>query len=178
VGLLKGPQLAFLTAAAGVLLLVITLMWSSVQSLTGGAAIGFEEALSMGAPSRVEEEKRSVLRALKDLEYERSVGKISPEDYAELSAKYRAEAKRLIQSLDQALGPARQQVELAIERRLERAGIRIESEPALSKPADTDKGPPDAETESAEAAPESAKKPTETAGKEPRAQPEPPEEAS
>ena len=40
--------------------------------------LGFEEALGMGAPSKVEEEKRSVLRALKDLEYERGVGKISP----------------------------------------------------------------------------------------------------
>jgi hypothetical protein len=176
---LTGPQLAFLTAAAGVLVLVITLMWSSVQSLTGGAAIGFEEALSMGAPSKVEEEKRSVLRALKDLEYERSVGKISPEDYAELSAKYRSEAKRLIQSLDEALGPARQEVERAIERRLQRAGIRVEDEPAAAKPADPDEGPPDAELETAaEAAPQSAKKPAETAEKRPSAQPEPPEEAS
>ena len=171
VGLLTGPQLAFLTAAAGVLVLVITLIWSSVQSLTGGAPIGFEEALSMGAPSKVEEEKRSVLRALKDLEYERSVGKISPEDYAELSARYRSEAKRLIQSLDEALGPARQEVELAIERRLERAGIRVDSEPASAKPADADAAESDA-------TPDSAKKPAEAAEKAAGAQPEPPEEAS
>ncbi len=39
VGSMTGPHLAFLTAAAGVLVLVITLMWSSVQSLTGGAPI-------------------------------------------------------------------------------------------------------------------------------------------
>lgn len=122
-GYLAGVQVAFLTLAAGVLTLVIALMWSSVQSLTGGASIGFEEALGMGAPSKVEEEKRSVLRALKDLEYERGVGKISPEDYAELSAKYRAEAKRLIQSVDDALGPARSEVERAIGKRLERAGL-------------------------------------------------------
>ncbi len=77
----------------------------------------------MGAPSKVEEEKRAVLRALKDLEYERGVGKLSPEDYAELSSKYRAEAKRLIQSLDETLGAAREEVEKAIQRRLERAGL-------------------------------------------------------
>jgi hypothetical protein len=91
--------------------------------LTGSASLGFEEALGMGAPSKAEEEKRAVLRALKDLEYERSVGKISPEDYAELSAKYRAEAKRLIQTLDEALAPARKEVERALKKRLDKAGL-------------------------------------------------------
>ena len=135
----RGVQLVLLVLAAGALTLVITLMWSSVQSLTGGTALGFEEALGMGAPSKVEEEKRAVLRALKDLEYERGVGKISPEDYAELLAKYRAEAKRLIQSVDDALGPAREEVEKALEQRLERAGLAKETENALN--------PPEAETE-------------------------------
>ncbi|HYP87274.1 MAG TPA: hypothetical protein VEQ59_03960, partial [Polyangiaceae bacterium] len=119
----SGPPLVCLVLAAGALALVLTLMWSSVQSLTGGASLGFEEALGMGAPSRVEEEKRAVLRALKDLEYERSVGKISVEDYAELSARYRAEAKRLMQSLDEALAPAREEVERALQERLARAGV-------------------------------------------------------
>jgi len=44
---------------------VITLAWVSVQSLTGSASLGFEEALGMGAPSKAEEEKRSVLRDAK-----------------------------------------------------------------------------------------------------------------
>jgi hypothetical protein len=178
---LTGPQLGFLVAAAGTLVLVITLMWSSVQSLTGTTPIGFEEALSMGAPSKVEEEKRSVLRALKDLEYERSVGKISPEDYAELSTKYRAEAKRLIQRLDETLGPARQEVEKAIERRLERAGVAVEaktptteSEPA-SEAADDSAA---ANEDAAAAADETPQKPIKKAPREPDAQPEPPEEAS
>jgi hypothetical protein len=127
-GQVSGIELAFLVFAAGVLVLVITLLWSSVQSLTGGSSLDFEEALGMGAPSKVEEEKRAVLRALKDLEYERGVGKITPEDYAELSAKYRAEAKRLIQSVDAALEPARREVEQALEARLKRAGVALEAE--------------------------------------------------
>jgi hypothetical protein len=85
--------------------------------------LDFEEALGMGAPSKAEEEKRAVLRALKDLEYERGVGKISPEDYAELSAKYRAEAKRLIQALDETLAPARAEVERVLQKRLDKAGL-------------------------------------------------------
>ena len=129
VGFVWGVQLVLLVLAAGAITLVIVLMWASVQSLTGGTPLGFEEALGMGAPSKVEEEKRSVLRALKDLEYERGVGKISPEDYAELLAKYRAEAKRLIQSVDDALGPAREEVERALEQRLERAGLAKDPPP-------------------------------------------------
>jgi hypothetical protein len=122
-GLVSGVELAFLVLAGGVLTGVITFMWWSVQSLTGGSALGFEEALGMGAPSKVEEEKRAVLRALKDLEFERGVGKITPEDYAELTAKYRAEAKRLMQRVDEALAPAREQVERSLSLRLEREGL-------------------------------------------------------
>jgi hypothetical protein len=160
-GFRSGPPLLILVLAAGALTLVVTLMWSSVQSLTGGTPLGFEEALGMGAPSKVEEEKRAVLRALKDLEYERSVGKISPEDYAELSARYRTEAKRLMQSLDDALGPARQEVEKAIEERLARAGVRAPAPVSPAPPGDT-----------------APTKPTEFPDKSREAQPEPPEEAS
>ncbi len=133
-GFVFGVQIVLLVLAAGALTLVITMIWSSVQSLTGGTALGFEEALGMGAPSKVEEEKRAVLRALKDLEYERGVGKISPEDYAELLAKYRADAKRLIQSVDEALGPARQEVEAALEQRLTRAGLAKEPTKSDAQP--------------------------------------------
>jgi hypothetical protein len=132
-GAVSGVELAFLVLAGGVLMLVITLMWSSVQSLTGASSLGFEEALGMGAPSKVEEEKRAVLRALKDLEYERGVGKITPEDYAELVAKYRADAKRLMQSVDEALRPARDRVEEQLVERLDRAGLQsgISTDPKL-----------------------------------------------
>lgn len=159
-GYVSGIQFAFLVAAAGVLVLVITLMWSSVQSLTGGASLGFEEALGMGAPSRAEEEKRAVLRALKDLEYERSVGKISPEDYAELSAKYRAEAKRLIQNVDSTLAPAREQVERALQQRLAREGLADPPPEPKSEPLPGPESKPQLEAEpESEAEPEPQPKP-------------------
>jgi len=117
-GTLFGVQLVVLTLAAAALLLVIWLLWSSVQALAGESELTFEEAFSLGARSAEEEQKRAVLRALKDLEYERSVGKISEEDYHEYSARYRAEAKRLIQTLDENLAEGRKQVERELERRL------------------------------------------------------------
>jgi hypothetical protein len=117
-GTLYGVQLVVLTLAAGALLLVIWLLWGSVQALAGESELSFEEAFSMGTRSAEEEQKRAVLRALKDLDYERSVGKISEEDYHEYSARYRAEAKRLIRDLDENLAEARQQVERELERRM------------------------------------------------------------
>jgi hypothetical protein len=115
-----GVQLAVLTLAGSALLLVIWLLWSSVQALAGESELSFEEAFSLGTRSAEEEQKRAVLRALKDLEYERSVGKISEDDYHEYSARYRAEAKRLIQSLDESLSEGRKAVELELKRRLAR----------------------------------------------------------
>jgi hypothetical protein len=159
VGFVWGVQLVLLVLAAGAITLVIVLMWSSVQSLTGGSPLGFEEALGMGAPSKVEEEKRSVLRALKDLEYERGVGKISPEDYAELLAKYRAEAKRLIQSVDDALGPAREEVEKALEQRLARAGLAKHGEDARPLPEAEAKPEPEEAEPVAHAEPVAEEKP-------------------
>src|SRR4051812_27865342 len=120
-GTLYGVQLVVLTLAAGALLAVIALLWSSVQALAGESELSFEEAFSMGARSAEEEQKRAVLRALKDLEYERSVGKISAEDYQEYSERYRAEAKRLIRDLDENLAEAREQVLRELERRLAKA---------------------------------------------------------
>ena len=118
VGVLMGIELGILVAAGGVLVGVIFMLWNSVQGLTGEAELSLEEALSLAAPSAEEEEKRSVLRTLKDLEYEKSVGKISDEDYAELVTKYTARAKELIQAVDADLGDARSQVERLLAKRM------------------------------------------------------------
>jgi hypothetical protein len=117
-GTFYGVQLVVLTLAAAALLLVIFLLWSSVQALAGESELTFEEAFSLGTRSAEEEQKRAVLRALKDLEYERSVGKIGEDDYHEYAARYRAEAKRLIQVLDENLAEGRKQVEVELARRL------------------------------------------------------------
>jgi hypothetical protein len=113
-----GIEIALLVVAGGALIGVVALLWASVQSLTGEAPLTLEEALGLGAPSAEEEQKRAVLRALKDLEFERGVGKISEEDYADLSARYREEAKRLMQALDQSSEPERARVDKLVEERL------------------------------------------------------------
>ncbi len=102
---------AVLVLAGGALLLVIAMLWASVQALTGDTELSLEDAISLAVPTAAEEQKRAVLRALKDLEYERSVGKISDEDYTQLKARYRAEAKSLLKELDSSQTESRARAE-------------------------------------------------------------------
>jgi hypothetical protein len=113
-----GLGLGLLIVAGGSLGGSIWLIWSSLQGLGSDAPITLEEALSLGAPSAEEEQKRSVLRALKDLEYERAVGKISDEDYESLAEHYRGEAKRLLRAVDRDLSPERERAERILAERL------------------------------------------------------------
>ncbi len=98
---LSGVPAMILVLAASALSGAIWLMWSSLQRVGESDTMGFEEALSFAAPSATEEQKRAVLRALKDLEYERHVGKISEEDFKQVSAEYREKAKELIAEQDE-----------------------------------------------------------------------------
>src|ERR1041385_7099241 len=126
VGLSVGLGPALLVLAGGTLLGAVTLLWSSLGRLTGESPLSLDEAIGLAAPSAEEERKRSVVRALKDLDYERSVGKISEEDYADLSARYRSEAKDLLRSLDSGLAPLRKSAEKKLVARLKAEGIAVE----------------------------------------------------
>ena len=125
-----GLGVGLLTAAGGVLSGSIWLIWSSLQGLSSDAPLTLDEALSLGAPSAEEEQKRAVLRALKDLEYERAVGKINEADYANLAEHYRGEAKRLLRAVDADLGPERERAEQILAERL--AKLEAEDDDAQS----------------------------------------------
>lgn len=97
VGIYLGLASLLLALAGLALAGAVLLLYASLVSLAGNGALTLEEAMDLVAPLPAEEQKRAVLRALKDLEYEREVGKISATDHAELVAHYRAEARRLLQ---------------------------------------------------------------------------------
>lgn len=126
VGLGIGLGPAFLVLAGGMLLGAVMLLWSSLGRLTGESPLTLDEAIGLAAPSAEEERKRAVVRALKDLDYERSVGKISEDDYAELAARYRTEAKALLRTLDTGLAPLRKTAEKKLVARLKAEGISVE----------------------------------------------------
>jgi hypothetical protein len=145
-GNIFGLGLGLLIIGGGVLFGSIWLIWSSLQGLGSDAPITLEEALSLGAPSAEEEQKRAVLRALKDLEYERAVGKISDEDYASLAEHYRSEAKRLLRAVDRDSGPGRERAERLLAERLAAANGKAPAARKRSKAAAGD-GAPSAESE-------------------------------
>jgi hypothetical protein len=160
VGASVGLGPALLVIAAGMLVAAIAGLWSSLGRLTGESPLTLEEAVGLGAPSPEEERKRSILRALKDLEYERSVGKISDADFAELTQRYRAEAKTLLQMIAAEDAPRRKKAEAQLAARLKEEGLAAAAKKhkarASRSPAPDgaktdgakteDPGPPDEET--------------------------------
>jgi ribosomal protein L40E len=91
-----GAGLALLVLAGAGLLAAIGALWTSVRTLFGEVPMDVEDAYALAAPAGTDDQKRALLRALEDLEYERRVGKISEQDFAELGARFRTDAKRLL----------------------------------------------------------------------------------
>src|SRR5262245_12442494 len=71
----------------------------------------------------LEREKTLALRAIKDLEFDRAMGKLSEEDWKEMSSRLRARAARLMRQLDAGTG-YRQQIERDLEKRLGDAALK------------------------------------------------------
>lgn len=109
---------AILVLAGGSVVGVIAVLWASLRTLTGEAEATVDEAIALATPSEALERKRAILQALRDLDYERQIGKIDEEDYLELKRRYRAEAKNVLRAIDEDLGPMRQRAEAYVAKHL------------------------------------------------------------
>ena len=69
----------------------------------------------------LERDKALVLRTIKELEFDRGMGKVSEKDFAEMSARLRARAGRIMRQLD-AGSVYREQIEKEVEQRLASIG--------------------------------------------------------
>lgn len=148
VGVTVGPATSILVLAAGVLLGVIALLWTSVRILSGDAELSPElEALDMTAHGvdALASRKKMLLRALKDLENERAIGKMEEEDFEQLASTYRAELKTVMQRIDDALAPHRARAEEAARKHLEKAGLGAPGQ-APSEPVDSADATPEEAT--------------------------------
>lgn len=78
-----------------------------------------DRTVMIGARTRValEREKMLALRSIKELEFDRAMGKLSDEDFREMSSRLRARAARLIKELDAGSG-YREQIERDVAKRL------------------------------------------------------------
>ena len=101
----------FAAAAVGIAALRV------VMPLTAKAAPDTTQVLGGRTRAALEREKTLVLRSIKELEFDRAMGKISEKDFTEMSGRLRARAGRLMRQLDAGAG-YRDQIEREIERRL------------------------------------------------------------
>lgn len=125
--------------AGATLIACIAAFWASVRTMIGETRLSGAEAFAIGTTGGAMEQKRAVLRALKDLEFERAVGKISDEDYKVLVARYRADAKRLLKQIDEASAEKRARAEDLVNKQLEKLGLSAPLPKAPeTQPSDTE----------------------------------------
>jgi cytochrome c-type biogenesis protein CcmH/NrfG len=98
------------TSTVGVTLAVVAIgvpafafaVWPLLRRRPGRGAL---LPLPADAREQLEEDKRAALRALRELAFEHDAGHVSDADYADLRARYEAEAAQVLVELDR-LGPA------------------------------------------------------------------------
>jgi hypothetical protein len=111
---LFGLAPGILVLVGGGLVGVIAILWGSLRVLAGDAALPPEiEALDAGAHTvdHLAIRKRMLIRSLKDLDNEKALGKLEPEDHDALAAVARAELKEVLRRMDESLAPFRKNAE-------------------------------------------------------------------
>jgi hypothetical protein len=105
----------------------------TVLPLAGSAREETHETLGDRTRAALEREKTLVLRSIKELEFDRGMGKVSDKDFAEMSARLRARAARLMRQLD-AGSPYREQIEREVEQRLAKVAGGAAAPPVVARP--------------------------------------------
>ena len=110
---------AFIVLSGGAHLFAISFVWASLRALFGGSDEGLvHESPAMRKRSELLAEKDAVLKSLKDLEFERDVGKLSDEDFKRLERDFRARARQILKQLDDEVRDHRVKAKQLIESEL------------------------------------------------------------
>jgi hypothetical protein len=114
-GLGCATAVTFLARSQGVTSVLLLSMLMAATTVVGIAALRTirplvtehdERSVVIGQRTRaaLEQEKTTTLRTIKDLEFDRAMGKLSDADFNEMSMRLRARATRLIKQLDAGTG--------------------------------------------------------------------------
>ena len=112
-GIILLSLVIFAAAAVGIA------AWRAFAPFAGKLDIDGPPLLAGRPRAALEREKALVLRSIKELEFDRAMGKVSDKDFAEMSARLRARATRLIRQLDAGVS-YREQIQQEIEARVGR----------------------------------------------------------
>ena len=110
--------LALLVAAIGSAAWVGFTLYRTLWPLAAPEFQDRTEIVAGRTRAALEREKTLVLRALKELEFDRAMGKVAPADFQDMSGRLRARAITLLQRLDVALPGYRDEIERELARRL------------------------------------------------------------
>ena len=128
-GLIGATVVVFVSTGqtpAGIILLSLTIFtaavvgvaaWRTLSPLIGSDELVGAQVLGGRTRAALEREKTLVLRSIKELEFDHAMGKVSDKDFAEMSARLRARATRLMRQLD-AGSTYRDQIEQEIAKRV------------------------------------------------------------
>jgi ribosomal protein L40E len=100
-------------------------LYRTIAPLTTSDPTAFSEPLSVRSRAAIEREKTLTLRALKDLEFDKAMGKLSPRDYDEMAGRLRTRAVSLMKELDEDRGGYAAVIERELQSRM--AAPRTES---------------------------------------------------
>jgi len=93
----------FLVGATLAMGWVVWLVFRAAQSLAKDAPVVESGAAVTGKRRKeLEREKQALLKALKELDFDHQMGKVSDKDFADISATYRGRAVRVMRQLDDA----------------------------------------------------------------------------
>ena len=123
----------FVSRGQGVIVVVLSSVLIAASVLVGLAAVRMLKPLVSPEEDRtpmvghrtraaLEREKMLALRSIKELEFDRAMGKLSEPDWREMSGRLRARATRLMRQLDAGAG-YREQIERDLEKRLAEAQV-------------------------------------------------------
>jgi hypothetical protein len=140
--------LTFLARGQGVTVVVLGTLLMGATALVGIAALRAilplvssydDRTLMIGHRTRaaLEREKMLALRSIKELEFDRAMGKLSDSDWQEMSTRLRARAARLMRQLDAGAG-YRDQIERELAKRL---GEQMRDSQGPSDGMTDDRGP-------------------------------------
>ena len=128
-GLLGATIVVFMSRGqtpAGIVLLSLTIFaaaivgiaaWRTFAPLTGKHDLLATQVLAGRTRAALELDTALVLRSIKELEFDRAMGKVSDKDFAEMGARLRTRAAGILRQLDAGTG-YREQIEQEIAKRV------------------------------------------------------------
>ena len=135
-GLLGATIVVFMSRGqtpAGLVLLSLTIFaaaavgiaaWRTLAPLAGKHDLMATQVLGGRTSAALERDKALALRSIKELEFDRAMGKVSDKDFADMSARLRARAARILRQLDAGVG-YREQIEQEIAKRVGGAAPKV-----------------------------------------------------